>query len=62
MEVKQVIEIIRQEVMLFGPGWWQCRKREVIGFWVCFELEIYFMYMKVFFQVKLNLNPSVSRR
>lgn len=49
MEANQVIEIIRQELMLFGPGWWQRRKREVIGFGVCFELEIYFIYMEVFF-------------
>lgn len=49
MEANQVIEIIRQELMLFGPGWWQCRKRAVIGFWVCFELEVYFIYMKFLF-------------
>lgn len=53
MEANQVIEIIRQELMLFGPGWWQCRKRAVIGFGVCFELEVYFIYMKVFFRLNL---------
>ena len=53
METNQVTEIIRQELMLFGPEWWQWRKREVIGFRIYFEFGIYFIYVKVFFRLNL---------